>query len=361
MSLALVSSKQADQPEHSHPALHGMDDDGVGGDAIAIPCEHVLLARIKLPPAAVWQLQAATRSAVADLIADPVDEVHIVPGRELGQGEFLVAVLRHAVMEEWAPRADATNSRLVPDVLALPIPPTGSLFMREAGGRVLVRLADGTGFATGMLAFPTFWRAAGMPEIVLLGGQLQGEFPAIGVQSMPASPPQEALEFDLITDRYARKRGAWRTLKGVAAVVVLALIGHLALLGTETVLLGRIAEEQEALLRGEAIGPSAATQSPPWQGDPTAGWAATSGFLPFLSQVAGAFPAFGEGMAVRNMTFDADAGTLGILVEGPDLAALQGMEAQLDAAGLNVSAGAATSSGGTAEMRLIINRLINGQ
>ena len=207
MSLALVSSKQADQPEHSHPALHGMDDDGVGGDAIAIPCEHVLLARIKLPPAAGRQLQAATRSALEGLIADPVDEVHIVPGRELGQGEFLVAVLRHAVMEEWAPRADATNSRLVPDVLALPIPPTGSLFMREAGGRILlVRLADGTGFATGTLAFPTFWRAAGMPEIVLLGGQLQGSFlPSV---SSPCPHPRHRRRWNSILSRIVMHESA---------------------------------------------------------------------------------------------------------------------------------------------------------
>ena len=361
MSLAPVSFGQADPRGHSRLTLHGADDDGVGSDAIAIPCEHVLLARVKLPLTAARQLQTAVRSAVEDLIADPLDEVHVVRGPELEQDDFLVAVLSHAVMEEWAPCADARHSRLVPDVLALPVPPMGSLFVREAGGRVLVRLADGTGFATRSLAFPTFWRAAGMPRIVLFGGQLQGELPISGVQSMPAGPPPEALTFNLMTDRYARKGGLRRTLKSVAAVAVLALIGHLALLGAETVVLGRIAEQQEALLRDEPVGPSAILQSPLQKADPTGGWPASSGFLPLLAQVGGALTMFDEEITVRNMTFDADVGELAILVEGPDLAALQAMEAQLGDAGLNVSAGAATSSGGTAEMRLVINRPINGQ
>lgn len=365
MSLGPVSSDQIVPPGQTRLALHGAIDNGVGGDALAIPCEHVLLARVKFPFTARRQPQAAVRLAVKDLIAEPLDRVHIVLGPELGQGDFLVAILRHAVIEEWAPRADAEHARLVPDVLALPVPPAGGVSVREARGRVLVRLADGTGFATRVEAFPTFWRAGGMPRIVLFGGQLQQGLRVSGVRSMPSAPPPEALTFDLLTDRYARKGGGLRhALMRVAAVLALALIAHGAILGAETVALGNIAQRQEALMRDGLARSSVPQRSLPHaealqQANPATGQPVGGGFLPLLSQISDALPSFGDGIVVHNMTFDADAGNLGILAEGPDLAALQEIESRLGAAGLNVSSGAATSSDGVAKVRLVIGRAIH--
>ena len=361
MSLAPVLSERIDPPVSSPLALHGGNEGRVGDDAITIPCEHVLLARVKLPPVARREWQTALRSAVEDLVTEPLDQVHIVQGPELGQGEFLVAVLRHRVMAEWAPLADARHLRLVPDVLALPVPPTGSLHACESGGRVLVRLADGTGFATRTEAFPTFWRAAGRPGIVLFDGQLPPELQISGMQAMPQVQPPEALTFDLMTDLYARKGGRRRTFRGMAAVAALALTGHLAILGAETIALERIAERHEALWRGEAAGPSAVPLEAERQARAAGGGLATGGVLPLLTQISEALPALNHGLVVRNMAFNANTGELGMLVEGQDLAALNALENQLRAAGLNISSGLATSSNGTAEMRLVISEPIDGQ
>lgn len=365
MSLAPALAKRVDPPGHGPMALPGVNDGTVGKDAITIPCEHVLLARVKLPSVPRRDRQAALRSAVEDLLAEPLDQVHIAAGPELGQDERLVAVLRHSVMAEWALLADAGHARLVPDVLALPVPPMGSLHASEAGGRVLVRLPDGTGLATRTEVFPTFWRAAGMPGIVLFGGQLPPELQIVAVQAMPEDPPPEALTFDLMIDRYARK--GRRRVKGVAAVALLALIGHLAILGAETIALERIAQRQAALGRGEAADSPTDPQTirreagQQRQANTAREGLATGGVLPLLTQVSEALPAFDDGMVVRTMTFDARTGELGMLVEGQDLAALHDLESRLGAAGLNISSGAATSSNGTAEMRLVIRGPIHGQ
>lgn len=361
MSSRPVSCAEAGSPGQDHPVPDEGIDDAVGRDAIAIPTEDVLLARVSLPAGTARQVQAGLGSAVESLLAEPLDGLHVVPGQELGQGDRLVAILRHSVMADWALRTDARRPRLVPDVLALPVPPAGSLFARESRGRVLVRLADGTGFATTAESFPAFWRAAGMPGIVLFSGRLQPDLPISGVQPMPPVPPPEALTFDLMTDRHARKAGLWP--RKLAAVAVLGLAGHLAILGAETIALGRIAERLEARLRGDqgdapAVAmPTQPDAGPLRQASPMAGQSAGGGFLPLLARASGALPVFGEGVGVRSMTFDAGTGELDLLVEGPDLASLQAMETRLAAAGLSVSAGAATSSSDAAEMRLVIGRI----
>lgn len=367
MSLAPVLPAQVDPPGRSPLVPRAVNDAGVGDDAITIPGEHVLLTRVTLPTVARRERQKAVSAAVADLIADPLDQVHIVQGPELGQGEHLVAVLRHKVMEEWASLADARRARLVPDVLSLPVPPVGSLAVREAGGRVMVRLADRTGFATRTEAFPTFWRAAGRPRIVLFGGQLPPELQISDMQAMPDVPTSEALTFDLMTDRYAPRHGRWRTLKGIAAVAALAVIGHLSILGAEVVALGRIAERHETLWRGETAAssvtpqPSSSQAERQRQANPTAGAPAYGGFLPLLTRISEALPALDPEMVVRKMTFDGNAGRLEMLVEGQDLAALQDLEGRLAAAGLTIHSGTATSSNGRAEMRLVVSGPINGQ
>ena len=98
------------------------------------------------------------RFAVEELIAEPLEASHVGWGGGLGRGEYLVVVVAHREMAVWAGRA-APGQRLVPDVLALPVPADGCCSVREAGGRVLVRRADGTGYATRAEYLEGFWRA----------------------------------------------------------------------------------------------------------------------------------------------------------------------------------------------------------
>ena len=138
-----------------------------------------------LPLASHRQRQAAAGFAVEELIAEPLEASHVVLGPELGRGEYLVVVVAHREMAVWAGRA-APGQRLVPDVLALPVPAAGCCSVREAGGRVLVRRADGTGYATRAEHLEAFWRADGAPQVVLYGGRLPEQVPVSAPGLMPA-------------------------------------------------------------------------------------------------------------------------------------------------------------------------------
>ena len=184
--------------------------DGFGGDAAPLPGELALLLRVPLPLASHRQRQAAVAYAVEDLIAEPLEAVHVALGPELGPGEYLVAVVGRAEMEVWAPQAKKAGQRLVPDVLALPIPPEGSWSVREIAGRVLVRRPDGTGFVTRIDSFEAFWRIGSAPQIVLYGGNLPETVPAGATGLLPAAATDTTARFDLLQGPYARNGTAWR-------------------------------------------------------------------------------------------------------------------------------------------------------
>jgi general secretion pathway protein L len=325
----------------------------LGADVLALPTELAQLLRVPLPLGSHRQRQAAAGFAVEDLIAEPLEAVHVVLGPELGPGEYLAVVVAHRDMATWAARAG--GQRLVPDVLALPVPAEGCCSMREAGGRVLVRRADGTGYATRAECIEAFWRADGTPQIVLYGGELPEALP-VSAPGLPAGPAAEAARFDLLQGTHARAGGTpRRTLLRLGAVLALALAAHGAIVGAETVALQRIAQDREAALRaavsarlpGSAALPldEAVLRALPQSPRPA------GGFLPLLAQVSEVFGPMAD-VAVRSMAYGDDG--LSISVEAPDLAALQRVETGLRAARLSVSAGVATTGDGGAEVQYVI-------
>ena len=332
---------------------------GLGADALALPSEDALLVRVALPLASHRQRQAAVGFAVEDLIAEPLEGSHVVLGPELAPGEYLVVVVRHAVMAEWAARA--SNQRLVPDVLALPVPAPGGCSVREVNGRVLTRRADGTGFATRASAFEMFWQAEGAPRIVLFGGRLPDGVPVSATGLMPAGPTPEALGMNLFQGRYARENNAGRrAMVRLGAVLAVALAAHAAILGLDTLALRGIARDHEAALRAEIVArmPDLPETVPLEvalrRAVPADAGAGGQGFLPLLARVSDALHPVATDIAVRELTFDAADGGLAILVEAPDLATLQRVETELGAAGLSVSSGVATTGNGAAEARYMI-------
>lgn len=333
--------------------------DGLGQDALAFPGEHTLLLRAPLPLASQRQRLAAAGFAVEDLIAEPLETVHVALGPELAPGEYLVAVVRRTEMDAWAPRAAQEGLRLVPDTLGLPIPTENSWSLREIGGRVLVRCADGTGFATRVETIETFWRAAGKPQILFFGGRLPEAMPAGATGLTPAGPTEAAARFDLLQGAYARSGGGLgRAARRLAAVLAIGLLAHGAVMAAEIFALQRIAETREAELRAAiaALAPGLPADLPLdaalRRALPEA--AAQGGFLPLLAQVASALEPQGEMLGFRSLGYDAASGSLSLLVEGPDLATLQQAEADLAAAGLAVSAGAASTGEGGAEVRFVV-------
>ena len=330
-------------------------DMGLGADAMALSSEDALLVRVALPLASHRQRQAAAGFAVEDLIAEPLEASHVVLGPELAPGEYLVVVVRHAVMERYA--AGASRQRLAPDVLALPVPAPGSCSVREVNGRVLARRADGTGFAARAAAFETFWQAGGAPKVVLFGGRLPDSVPVSATGLMPAGPPPEALGMNLFQGRHARDGAPQRrALTRLVAVLALTLAAHAAILGIDTLALRGIARDHEAALRAQI-----AARMPDLPATvpldaalrrvlPAEAGAPDAGFLPLLARVSDALQPAAD-IAVRDLTFDAAEGGLAMLVEAPDLATLQQVEATLGAAGLLVSSGVATTGDDAAEAR----------
>ena len=149
MVAALGISRAASEQGAARARLSvvGPEESGLGADAVALPAEECLIVRIALPLASHRQRQAAAGFAVEDLIAEPIEASHVVLGPEVGPREYLAFVVSHAAMAPRAARANKLRGRLVPDVLALPVPSPGSCSVREAFGRVMVRRPDGTGFA----------------------------------------------------------------------------------------------------------------------------------------------------------------------------------------------------------------------
>ena len=259
------------------------------------------------------------------------------------------------------PQAWKAGQRLVPDVLAIPVPPEGSWSVREVAGRALVRVADGTGFATRLDAFEAFWRAGGAPQVVLYGGRLPEAVSAVATGLLPSAATDAAARFDLLQGAYARTDGGWRRAgPRLAAVLALALAAHAAILGAETHALRGIAAEREAVLRRELaarLGELPATvplDAALQRALPGAEAAAGGGFLPLLARVGEALEPLEGEVAFRNLAYGAADGSLAVTLEAPDLATLQRVEGDLAAAGLAVSAGVATTGEGAAEARYVI-------
>ena len=340
-------------------ALVPRPGDGLGADALPLPGELALLLRVPLPLASHRQRQAAVAFAVEDLIAEPLEAVHVALGPELAPGEYLAAVVRHAEMALWAGQA-RSGQRLVPEVLAIPVPPEGSWSVHEIAGRARVRRADGTGFATRLETFEAFWHAGGAPQIVLYGGRLPEAVPAGATGLLPAAATDVAARFDLLQGPYARADAGWRRAgPRLAAVVALALAAHAAILGADTYALRGIADEREAALRRELaarLGDLPATvplDVALGRALPQAE-AAGGGLLPLLARVGEVLEPLAGEIAFRDLSYGAAEGSLAVMLEAPDLATLQRIESDLAAAGLAVSAGVATTGEGAAEARYVI-------
>ena len=328
---------------------------GLGADALALPSELAHILRVPLPLAAHRQRQAAAGFAVEELIAEPLEASHVVLGPELGRGEYLVVVVAHREMAAWAGRA-APGQRLVPDVLALPVPADGCCSVREAGGRVLVRRADGTGYATRTDRLEGFWRADGAPQVVIYGGgRLPEQVPVGAPGLMPPGPTPEAARFDLLQGAHARTgRGRRGAVKRLLAVIALALAAHGAVLTADTLALRRIAEARGTALRSALsarvpdLPPTLPLNEALLRALPAAP-AARGAFLPLLARAADVLSV--QEVTLRDLSYSAEDGGLSLSVEAPDLPALQRVEAELRAAGLSVSPGVATTGESSAEVQ----------
>ena len=335
-----------------------------------IPSETALLLNVTLPKMAPSQRRAAVQFAIEDQIAQPLDMVHVVLGPKVqndgSSAQWLVAVISNAAMDSYIKTHGADAGVMVLDVLAVRVPAKDEWSVLETDGRVLVRLPDWSGFVTTPAMLPLFWRAGGSPKIVLFGGVLPDEVPVAERSALDGTLDPGVLKFDLRSASFGRPGAGWpRGTRAMAAVLAVAVGGHLALLGLDILGSQRIVSAQEATLT-EAL--TAAGQSPDGdieatltsvlsaQTEPT-----VSDFLPLLAQ---SFETLGQQsdsqqsgqLQIRDLRYAGAQNALTLTIEAPNLAALQSAETAFAAAGLQVTAGAATTKDGAAEAQMTLSR-----
>ncbi|NUB42762.1 hypothetical protein GEU84_000050 [Fertoebacter nigrum] len=318
-----------------------------------LPGEDVLLLAVELPAMPAAQRRAAIGFAVEDRIAQPLDEVDVILGPALGPSTWLAAVVARNR------RPQAGGARLLPDTLALPVPAAG--WAVWAGARVLVRPADGSGFACRPTDLALFWAAAGAPPITLYAGDLPPGMAVTARAALPAAIAPALAGFDLAQHRHGAGQGLPRGLGALAAVLTLAVAGHLALMAADVLALSRLSASREAELR---VALTAAGQPPGADLDTSLARALAArqpagqgGFLPLMAQVFAAMAPEAGHVTLRDLRYDAAEGSAQATLDAPDLATLQGLETALAAAGLAVTAGAATTGDGGAEVQMTLRAL----
>ena len=196
---------------------------------------------------------------------------------------------------------------------------------------------------------------------MLLGGVLPAELPVAAHVALEKFIDPKLLKFDLRSSRFARPgAGLPKGARAIALVLAVAIMGHLSLLALDIIGLRRIAAAQETALRLalEAAGQpvvgdidSTLTTVLTAQGKPESGE-----FLPLLAQSFGAIGPQAGQLQIRDLRFAEGQNALTLTIEAPDLAALQSAETAFASAGLQVSAGAATTADGAAEAQMTLRR-----
>ena len=331
--------------------------DADGPATVLVPTEAVRLLAVDLPVANRAKRLAALPFAIEDLIAQPLDSVHIAIGAELAPRRYLVGVVSHAQMRQWLASAEAAgleHAAFVPDALALPAPAEGSWAVEIDATRAVVRRGDGTGFAAGTSLLPMLWEAAGRPRLVSHGAPLPADMagaPAIGPG--PLGPRLLGPALDLRQGSYARQRrvlpGFW---KRAGQIVAVGVVAHAGIATADTIALRRIADQRAAETRALVLERAPAANL---AGDDLAGRVAdllpqrTTGgggnpFLPAVTRISAALGTLSPPPGVRAMSMQSGVVTIDTMPDQPPRIA-----AALKAAGIE-----ATVTGNTDGVRIAV-------
>lgn len=345
------------------------ESDGAAA-AVLVPSEHVLLLAVDLPLASHRRRLEALPFAIEDRLAEPLEAAHVALGRPSGPNQYLTGVVRHEMMREWLAVLEAAGlgrAALVPDALALPMPPPGGWSVDLTRARAVVRTDDGAGFAVPEAQLSVAWAAAGRPPCTSFGdplpSDLSGDPTADGDESAlePLARRLVPPALDLRQGLYARRRAALSPLRRrVAIVAASGLLAHGAIAAAETVALRSIATQREAETRsllaiaapgrpvGEDVVTAAAEILP-------AGSAAPGRFFPLLARASAALE--GAGAVSRSLSFDADEGSLTLDVEAANPAALRNAASALAAAGFASKSSESGAAGGAARAVIIVRQV----
>lgn len=279
---------------------------------VLIPGESVRLLIVDLPLASRAKRLAALPFAIEDKIADSIDAVHIALGDAVGPDRYLVGVVARAAMAQWVAAADAAglgHARMVPDALALPVPPEGCWTVDCDRERAVVRTDDGAGFACPAAMLRPAWDAAGRPPVVApvaapdmdangnaVDAEMREGAPALVMPTLGAQLAAPGL--DLRQGAFARRGGFSGKAGGLGrwlvALLGIAAVAHLGIAVVDTMLLRSIADRRAAETRGlveqavPGFDPGEDLPGAVVSMLPRGGGGAASPFLPLLSRVSSA-------------------------------------------------------------------------
>lgn len=308
------------------------------GDTIAVvPGEAVVVHWAELPRLAPAQAAVAARMMAADVVAAPLDSVHVAIGPE-ADGWRALAIVDRALMAGWLARlagAGIDPERILPAPLLIAPPEAGVATLRD-GGLVLVRGAR--------QAF------AAEPELAAL---LIGDTPATEIDAAAfeagLAAALDAAPVDLRQGDYALKRPwQWdrRRLRRLAllaaAILVVTLVGDIARwlrhdFAADAAASAARATAQEVLPRGAVVSDPEAQVAGRLAETGGGAWQALAAQLVTAVQA-------GDGVELTALRY-AD-GALQATAAAPSAAALAALADRLRAAGLTVSAGAPRAEGG---------------
>lgn len=332
--------------------------DDIAAHVVVLPAEQVSLHRVDLPVRSSRQRRAALPFALEEAVAAPIETVHFAAWGRAPDGTLLAAAVDRAVLE--AAVAEAPHAPVVPEQILLAPPSDAGWTTHRAGDRVLVRTADGLGFAAHLDELESLWQISGRPSIANLAMDLPPAFKAANAPMAQAPQLSELAAYDLRQGAYRPSLGLERPMKWLAASVALAMIGHLWLAMADVQAQATLADalRQDAAAALEARLPGAQPDSDPalLNRQITAQFAPRHGsaFLPLMDVVSSAWIRDGAAVDIQQLSWSDDV--LRLVIEARDLDALQGAEASLANNGLSVSSGSATADAGSARAEFLVRR-----
>lgn len=331
---------------------------------VPVPSEKLLILSLTLPRLAASQRNAAALFAAEPFIAQPLEDMHLVLGPQLGPSPsdpWLAAVMTEQAYAALMAEHAGHRARLVPDVLLLPRPPQGQWTVARQGERILARLPDGTGFAAASSGFRAVWGQSGRPALRWHHGAPLADLPIASQENLPLPLAPEPLlaSFDLAANRVPDWRQPSR-LAALAAVLVLGIGGYLGLLAYEAHRLTLAADANEAQVRqvltdrGIPVGTSVdAAAAELMHSIDTGG---SPGFLALLSYAFDALAVQSGTVTLQDLSYDDKSGRLSLTLVAPELGTLQDASALLDKAGFQTDLGTSTISDGLARATVNVTR-----
>ena len=316
--------------------------------AVIVPSEQVLIRVVHLPLKARRERVTALPFALEDQVAEPLGSLHFALGTEISEQRHICGAVRHSVMTRWVERLESEgllDAFLVPDALVLPVPKPGGWSVQRSDQRVLVRTSDGAGFACPLSALPTLWEAAGSPLCISYGEPLPEEIPwePSEVELEPITSRIVVPDLDLRQGLYARpRRRVSKVARRVSYILAAGALAHAGIAVADTIALKLIAADRreaaqelvEKYVPGTVVNKEFAAEVQ--QLLETSRGLDRTPFLPLMNQLATTLGRAGPGVTLRTLSYEGGTGKLRIMVEAPDMSALQRVQPALAAGGLEV-------------------------